>query len=409
MIEPETGRGYWRYLPKSYVEATERERGERRWPLVVTFHGMKPFDSARPQALEWQQESDRFGYITIAPELRTFRLMGQFPLHSINADFTSDERAVLAIMDHVFKTTRADRDNVLSTSWSSGGYMAHYMLNRYPERFSALAVRQSNFAASVLNPEITRRSRYHPILILNTQNDFAICKRESLEAIKWYETHGYENVYWIHIKDKGHERTPDLAADFFGRVAGMQPSSPPAALVQRQAIDGNEQGIAFFAGAETKFAVPPAAYASSSGRRSAQPPSAAGSNPAPRNPLHASDVNASGAAPTRTAAIPRQDIPRTLLKIRLSSAIGIEPLHLGFSAECPTNWRQTAAFQWSLDGRLIGNGIAGQKTITNAGEHTLALSVVTNKGESYKASRTIRVLPRLDDLSSTSTASRDER
>lgn len=402
LIEPTTGRGYWLYLPKAYVQTDQQQRGERRWPLVVSFHGMKPFDSSRPQALEWQQEADRFGYVVIAPELRAFHMFGQFPLKRINSAFSSDEKAALAVLDHVLKTTRADPENVLSTSWSSGGYIAHYMLNRYPEKFTALAVRQSNFTASVLNPEITRRSRYHPILILNTQNDFAICKRESREAIDWYETHGYENIYWIHIKDKGHERTPDLAADFFGRVAGVQPSSPLAVLVQRQAIDGNEQGIAFFSGAATTFATAPAAYASTHARRLAsgsRPPMThpRAATPRPSANTRASDRNA---APPPTVAVPRRDLPRTLLKIRVSSAIGIEPLHLGFSAECPANWRRTASFRWTLNGQPIGTDVNGQKTIANAGEHTLGLNVVTSNGRTYKASRTIRVLPRLDEISS---------
>ena len=399
IVEPTTSRGYWLYLPESYVNADERARSNQRWPLVVTFHGMKPFDNAYPQAREWQQEADRYGYIVVAPELRTFHLFGQFPLRTASAAFLSDEEATLAIMDRVFQTTRADPSNVLSTSWSSGGYMAHYMLNRHPDRFTALAVRQSNFSPTVLHPDLTRQSRYHPVLIINTQNDFAICKKESGEAVKWYETHNYQNVFWIHIKDKGHERTPDMAAYFFSLVTGSVPNKPAAVLVGRQAIDGNEEGIKFLSGELKEFQAPPsrAMTARVDVPRNREAPTPRPSRVQPRT---GSNPNAS-ASLTRTAAVPqRRSVPRNPLKIRVSSAIGIEPLHLGFSAECPTAWRESADFLWTLDGESIGSGINGQKTLIEPGEHTLAVLVVTARGDEHRASRTIRVLPRLDSASS---------
>lgn len=408
VVEPTTNRVYWLYLPKDYVSKNDAERQAHRWPLVVTFHGMKPFDNARPQACEWQQEADRYGYVVIAPELRTFHMFGQFPMRTINKTFKSDETTTLAILDHVFQTTRADPSNVLSTSWSSGGYMAHYMLNRYPDRFTCLAVRQSNFSPTILNPEITKRSVYHPVLILNTQNDFAICKRESKEAVQWYNTHGYKNKYWFIIKDRGHERTPDLAAEFFARVAGAEAESPPTVLVSRQAIDGNAEGIAFLSGKMSSFESPPAPRVVSRQRsrsRPQTPPRKTEATQQVRGPVAHADKNAASgvtraATPKRTSAVPRRNFRRSPLKIRVSSVIGIEPLHLGFSAECPASWRETADFLWTLNGQPIGKGLNGQKTLATAGEHTLGVLVVTARGEEHRATRTIRVLPRLDAVSS---------
>jgi poly(3-hydroxybutyrate) depolymerase len=409
IVEPTTKRGYWLYLPKDYVAADQEGRRSRRWPTVVTFHGMKPFDSAHPQACEWEQEADRYGYIVIAPELRAFHVLGEFPLKTVNHDFESDEVATLAILDHLFQSTRADPSNVLATSWSSGGYMAHYMLNRHPDRFTCLAVRQSNFSHVVLDPDMTKRSQYHPILIINTQNDFAVCKRESQEAVQWYDTHGYKNDYWVHIKDKGHERTPDLAAEFFARVAGVQPNSPPEVLVQRQAIEGNEEGVAFLSGKMASFQSPPAprvAMGENVRPRPETPPRNTGFNLQTSGPLverlPPETASADGRTPRskRTAAVPRRTITRSPLKIRVSSAIGIDPLHLGFSAECPASWRDTADFLWTLNGKPIGNGVNGQKTLAEAGEHTLGVLAVTARGETYHATRTIRVLPRLDAISS---------
>lgn len=407
VIEPTSQRGYWLYLPKDYVAATNAELKARRWPLVVTFHGMQPFDNARPQACEWQQEADRYGFIVVAPELRTFHVFGQFPLRTISAALVSDEEATLTILNHIFQTTRADPSNVLSTSWSSGGYIAHYMLNRHPDRFTCLAVRQSNFSSSVLDPDLTKRSMYHPILILNTQNDFSVCRRESKDAVTWYETHGYKNVYWAIIKDKGHERTPDMAAEFYARIAGVEASFPPAVLASRQAIDGNAEGIAFLAGRMSALESPPQSSVfvrapsrstnSGSGDASGAPSRLFSGESAT---VSASKEGTGGSVARQAPVIPQPPVRRNPLKIRLSSAIGIEPLWLVFSAECPASWQDTAQFLWTMDGQQIGTGINGQKTLAAAGEHVLSLRVTTASGEEFQASRTIRVLPRLDGFNS---------
>ena len=245
VVEPSTKRGYWLYLPKELVESAEPKRADRLLPLVVSFHGMKPFDCAKSQAREWQTEADRYGFIVIAPELRALDVLGQFPVRRLNRAFERDEETTLAILDHVFETTPADPRKVLSTSWSSGGYMAHYMLNRHPLRFTCLAVRQSNFSAAVLDGDRTPASRRHPLLIVGTQNDFAICRRESKRAVEWYQQHQYQSVSWITLRALGHQRTPDVAADFFARVAGVRPRRASEVLARRQVIDGQLQGNVF--------------------------------------------------------------------------------------------------------------------------------------------------------------------
>jgi hypothetical protein len=387
--------------------------------LVVTFHGMKPFDNARPQAREWQQEADRYGFVVVAPQLKAPHMFGQFPVRTISPAFKSDEEATLAILDHVFANTDADPSNVLSTSWSSGGYTAHYMLNRHPGRFTCLAVRQSNFSASVLDPEMTQRCRYHPVFIIRTQNDFGVCKRESIEAVKWYETHGYENVYWALIKDKGHERTPDLAAWFYGLVAGVRPSRAPVVLAQRQVIDGNAEGLALLAGKGTAFRSPPAAAARPdfAARLTATPNrDTAGRGAAPTPPRDAMLVR-----PQPTSSTPKDDAAwaargsrtrqrityRSPVSIHVSSAIAIEPLHVGFRAVCPSDWTRTADFLWTLDSEPLCSGVNGHLTLSDPKEYTLGLLVVTAQGKEYRAYRKIRVLPRLSAAGHSNEAAED--
>jgi poly(3-hydroxybutyrate) depolymerase len=409
--EPRMQRGYWLYLPHDYVRADDAFRQQRRWPLVVTFHGMKPFDQAHAQAREWQQEADRYGFIVVAPELMAPNVLRQFPVREITPAFKSDESATLAILDHVYATTLASREHVLSTSWSSGGYLAHYMLNRHPERFTCLAVRQSNFSVGILDPALVPRSRDHALLVLTTQNDFGNVKQETAEAIKWYEGHGYGGFAWIEIKGLGHERTPDMAAAFFGHFAGVRPNSPPAVLSRRQAIAGNARGLALLAAtadstpALAQVTAPPlGAGTPTPGRSSSahpvraslgQPGTAARSNPG-------SNPTAGAQTPSRDDSARRAPRPRSPLSIRVSSAIGTEPLALAFAAECPADWRARGNFLWTLNGDPIGSGVNGQKTITEPGEHTLGLLVITASGEEHRAFRLVRVLPRIERARSTS-------
>ena len=411
LVEPTTGRGYWLYLPQEYIKLDEPARQQRRWPLVVTFHGMKPFDRASAQAREWEQEADRYGFIVIAPELRAPDVLRQFPVRQIAPSFKSDEEASLAIVDRVCATTHADPSHVLSTSWSSGGYLAHYMFNRYPERFTCLAVRQSNFAGCILDPQQTARSRENPLLILTTQNDFGGVKRETAKAIEWYRQHGYSKLAWVEMKNLGHERTPDMAAAFFAAVAGVEPNQPPTVLARRQAIAGNPRGLALLAGSANGTAAKPV--------QAPPPRPVARPAPQPTNPratvLKARtnpppSVSHPAArpvvTPTGQATAPPAERPRARISIRVSTAIGTEPLTLAFSAECPADWLRSADFLWTLDGNPVCSGVNGQKTITQPGEHTLGLLVVTRDGREHRAFRLIRVLPNIRSAGGASSSRR---
>ena len=71
--EPTTHAWYHLYLPVDYVKnnGAEANPSFQKWPLVMTLHGMKPYDSGLQQEREWEQQADIYGYIVCAPELRT--------------------------------------------------------------------------------------------------------------------------------------------------------------------------------------------------------------------------------------------------------------------------------------------------------------------------------------------------
>lgn len=237
-IEPTTGRGYYLYLPEDYVKNHGQHPAQGRWPVMVTLHGMEPWDSASSQIKECQEEADRYGFLVIAPELDTSSSFMQYPLKDSDLPYVKrDERAIIAIMDEVFRRTNADPTRVLSTSWSCGGYLAHYMVNQYPERFSCLAVRQSNFSEQLLDPRQVPKYRHMKIGIFFGENDLPACRNESVRAVEWYRKHGFYVEAKL-VEGLAHERTPQTAAAFFASTIGVNPKTPPplGTLVMRDVV-----------------------------------------------------------------------------------------------------------------------------------------------------------------------------
>ena len=243
-IEPTTGASYRLYLPKDYIKRNGRHPGNARWPVVLTLHGLKPYDGPGPQVRSWEQEADRYGYIVVAPNLRTCNsLTMQFPLHDATLSYVrQDTRAVLAILDEVCRRTNADPSCVLATSFSSGGYLAHYFVNRFPERFRCLAVRGSNFNAQLLNPSQVPKYRDMKIGIFFGERDFRVCREESMRAIRWYRRRRFD-VEAKRVRGLWHQRRPQTAAAFFAGVIGVKPLTPSklAPLLLEDVVFDDEQ------------------------------------------------------------------------------------------------------------------------------------------------------------------------
>ncbi len=234
VVEPRTNAVYHLYLPVDYVKSNGRHPlypRFRKWPLVMTFHGMKPYDNAIPQEREWEKQADIYGYVVCAPELETSDSFMEYPLTKEHGYVLRDRDHVLAIMDHVFETTLADPDHVLSTSWSCGGYLAHYFPNRFPERFSCIATRLSNFSQKMMIEETVSRYKDRiPVAVFIGDGDLPACKSESEEAVAWYLARNFRTVRGKMIDSMGHRRIPQTAAAFFAEQIGITPLRPVEAM-----------------------------------------------------------------------------------------------------------------------------------------------------------------------------------
>lgn len=228
--EPRTGGKYHLYLPEDYVKNNGRHPDYpqvKKWPLVMTFHGMTPYDKAKSQEREWEQEADIYGYVVCAPVLKTSTSFMEYPLTKERSYVLKDRERVLAMMDHVFETTLADPERVLSTSWSCGGYLAHYFPNRYPDRFRCIATRLSNFSSKLMKEDTVPLYKNRiPIGIFIGDGDFPACKTESEEAVAWYQARNFKVVRGKMIDNMGHQRIPQTAAAFFAEQIGIKPLHP---------------------------------------------------------------------------------------------------------------------------------------------------------------------------------------
>ena len=418
LVESTSGRHYWLYLPQRYPTEAPPGESDSRWPLVVTLHGMKPFDSYSAQIREWQQQADAYGLIVCAPNLHTSDLFMELPLKHVHSYVERDERMILNMMDQVLRRTDADPSRVLITSWSSGGYLAHYLLNQHPERFTCLAVRQSNFSSHILDVRQIRKYPQYPdtrIAIFFGQNDFAICRRESREAIVWYRDRGFEQVEAFSVEGLGHERTPETAANFFARVCRLQPLDK--ALAQRTLARVRTQPV-LLASAE------PAPNATPAARPPMNPQADRPTGQPQTNLLTATSV-LPDAGQAAQPAIKAQDVPgnaqpqtpaippppsrpsgnqskapppptdsKSEISIVLSSPGGVAPFYLHFSVQIPQRLREGADCLWLHNGEPICTGTEGRKILRTPGQHRIEVLVTTADRREFRTRRTVIVQPK---------------
>jgi predicted esterase len=439
LVEPQSNTGYWLYLPEDYVQNQGRHPVGERWPLVVTFHGLRPYDDANPQIREWQAEADRYNFIVIAPQLRTCdSLYMQYPLVDPELPYVKqDERGVLAVMDEVMRRTDADPSRVLATSFSSGGYMAHYMVNRHPERFSCLAVRGSNFSEALLDPGQIPKYRNMKIGIFFGEHDFKPCRDESVAAVEWYRRHRFD-VAAKKVGGLGHERKPEIAAALFAGTIGVNPKTPPdlGPLVMLDVAPTNDhrlpprreprlaprttaapqeeplQQSAAFSPAPTQPPSPspvvirntpaplpaPTVHPAPSANRIVPRRTETPKRPAAPNE---SEVGKAPRTPERTrpplvfAKREQVAFPPVPASIRLhGDPVGRAPMWVSLSVELPANLKSGASVLWTDNGQPIPslNSFETQTMLNEPGEHDVEAHIITADDRKAVLRQTITVL-----------------
>ncbi len=209
--DPQFKREYHLYVPSYY-------HAQRRWPLVVTCHGTRPFDTAPAQLDEWKGLAEARGFLVAAPEL-----VGTSALEpAVSAQIgkqVEDEKAILAIVRDISAARNIDDTRVFLTGWSAGSYAVLYTGLRHPDIFRALVVRQGNFKAEYFEPCVPFLDRYQPVLFIFGNLD--PLKDEGLKAIDWLKGHALEPQ---RIERTGpHRRDPEPVYSFFVDVVRHRP------------------------------------------------------------------------------------------------------------------------------------------------------------------------------------------
>ncbi len=205
-----TPREYFLYVPSTYDP-------DERWPLVVTCHGTRPYDDARPQAKEWAALAEGRGFIVAAPKLEGVRGdAGWFRTADRQIELQlGDEAVILEIVSRVKAAYNVADEQVFLTGWSAGGYAVLFTGLRNPDVFRALAIRQGNFDEDYLSPVIGYLDRQQPILIFFGATD--LLKSQAEKCIQWLRSRRM-NVHRREIAG-GHRRRPDIAYGFFRKQA----------------------------------------------------------------------------------------------------------------------------------------------------------------------------------------------
>lgn len=189
LTEPATGRDYWLYVPSYYAP-------DRSWPLVVTLHGSGLWDSSEDQIREWKHLAEKRGLIVAAPDLHSasFCRIGR---GGWLEDLRDDERAVLAVIDHLVSTysiapmaaggaaagTGPVRRYILLTGFLEGGYPLYYIGLRHAGLFSALVARDCYTDTDVLEDiTISAEARKTPMLIASGKDGWW-----TISGCLWYQ------------------------------------------------------------------------------------------------------------------------------------------------------------------------------------------------------------------------------
>ncbi len=204
LTEPQTGAKYWLYVPSNYTD-------QKTWPMVITLHGTYGWDGPMRQEMEWRKLAEENGFIVAAPYLHS--VQGTLPTIKPlwRKDLKKDERHILALLDHLSGKYRIDKDAVMLSGFSAGGFPLYYTGLRNPERFHLLIARACNSDIEMLeNIPITQKVKEQNIVIFWGKADPLPLKNQSWAAFRYLRRRGCKNVRREKVEG-GHFRKPGVA------------------------------------------------------------------------------------------------------------------------------------------------------------------------------------------------------
>ena len=214
--EPDTGWTYHLYVPKSYTPT-------RSYPLVITAHGTFPFDHALMQRDRWTKVAERYGMIVCAPDFDSANGLLSVPLNRPVPELLRDEKATLRIIDELERRYNINRDAIMITGWSGGGYPAHFIGLRHPDLFRCIVGRAANFSMNLVSDAFADRARHMHVYVFYGSADLPGFGGINGDAQFWYRLHRFQN-FEIRRLNGGHDPHQDEAARYFDDIIKHWPT-----------------------------------------------------------------------------------------------------------------------------------------------------------------------------------------
>jgi len=200
-----TGAKYYLYVPSYHTK-------DRDWPIVITLHGSFLWDGPIRQTREWQYYAEKYGFILVSPSLSSAE--GILPLLWWDSKLKKDETKVLAILDEVADEYNGDRNSVMLSGFSAGGYPMYYIGLRNPERFNMLVSRGGNSSMKIFESiEVTDAVKELHVMIYWGKDDL-FTKNSGWRAFRWLRQNGVKGARMKKVKG-GHLRRPETAYLFW--------------------------------------------------------------------------------------------------------------------------------------------------------------------------------------------------
>jgi poly(3-hydroxybutyrate) depolymerase len=208
--EPLTQRKYRLYVPTWY-DASEQ------YPLVITLQGTDVWDGPLRQAEEWGLLAENHGFIIAAPDMNSTQGIFPNPHDAWFKNLAEDEEVILAMIEDLASQYNIDRDCIVLTGFSGGGFPMWYTGLRNPEVFQILIGRATNSSMEIFESiELTDAARDMPIYIFWGKDDLPPLKSQCWQAYRYLRERECFETEMKEIRG-GHLRRPEVAYEYWTR------------------------------------------------------------------------------------------------------------------------------------------------------------------------------------------------
>ena len=200
------GIGGWMYVPKKYTH-------KKPVKVLVSCHGTPPFDVASHHIDTWKWYGEKYGCIIICPDMAgTDGILGDGPVHAM----IENEKRILTIIGTLSYRYNLDRNNMMITGFSGGGFPVYWVGLRHPDLFSTVIAQNCNFNERNLDGWYPPEARKSAIFIYYGKDDPGPIKVQSDNGIRYLRSRGFNVKTHVIKKDRtGHDRHPEVAMAFF--------------------------------------------------------------------------------------------------------------------------------------------------------------------------------------------------